>query len=350
MKKIDLDKFPGPHFTYLNRKYLYFGGTAYLGMQTHPEFQEILIKNIRRYGSNYGASRLSNVGITIYEEAEKKLSQWVGSEAATILSSGYLSGQLIANYLNAKEYRLFYSPNTHSALLKEGYKTFDNYNSLRASLIEHLDVNPDIKPVILIDSIDLPVSNYPEFEDLKSLPLSDCILVADDSHGIGLVGEQGSGCFKSLTSLNPKELVLCCSMGKAMGIPAGMVLGTSQLINQMKQSNMFAGASPPPAAYIATLIEALPIYQAQLNRLLDLTKYFLESLDQPEIFTYLENYPVFFYNNRELNTFLFRNGICTTNFNYPSEENSWQSRVVISAAHSTEDIDKLTLAINNFRR
>ena len=348
MTTIQLDKFPGRQFTHDDKEYLYFGGTAYLGMQTHSEFLNLLIKNIGKYGSNYGSSRLSNVSIDVYEEAEEKLSRWVGAEAAITLSSGYLSGQLIANYFTSDQFRLFYGPNTHSALLLKGQKPFQDFKSLAFSLSEHLKNNPNSIPVILIDTIDLPVSNYPEFEELKKLPISRCILVADDSHGIGLVGPKGRGSYQALSALKPKELILCSSLGKAIGIPAGMVVGNIQTISKLKETSLFAGASPPPAAYLATLIEAFPIYEAQLMRLLELIDYFIESLKRPESFNYLENYPVFVYADRELGEFLFKNGICTTNFNYPAEQNSWQSRIVLSAAHKKEDIRKLAKTLNKF--
>ena len=140
----------------------------------------------------------------VYDQAEKMLAQWVGSEEALTLSSGYLAGQSVVNYLKTDQYQFFYGPNTHSALVLKGHNSFEDFDSLRKSLVEHLEVNPKQTPVVLIDTVDLPVSNYPEFEGIKKLPLSDCILIADDSHGIGVVGEQGSGCYRSLLSLNPK--------------------------------------------------------------------------------------------------------------------------------------------------
>ena len=348
MNTIRIDRFPGRQFIHANREYLYFGGTAYLGMQTHKEFQGLLIDNIRKYGSNYGASRLSNVGMDIYEEAEQKLSHWVGSEDALILSSGYLAGQLLASQLNAKGHRLFYGPNTHSALLIQGHKTYKDFTTLNSALSEHLDHNPNSTPVLFIDTIDMPDSNYPDFKELRSLPLKDCILVADDSHGLGLVGSDGRGSFKTLKSLNPREFYLCSSLGKAIAIPAGAIFGNRRFISKLRDTNMYAGASPPPAAYAATLIEAFPIYQQQLKKLIDLIQYFLAKINKPENFDYIENYPVFLFKNPELGEFLLKNNICTTFFNYPAEEESWQSRIVLSAAHSKKDIEILANVINKF--
>ena len=350
MNRIRIDRFPGRQFSYSNREYLYFGGTAYLGMQTHKDFQELLIKNLRKYGSNYGASRLANVGMDVYDRAEQELSNWVGAEDALILSSGYLAGQLIANHLYTQSYKLFYGPNTHSALLLRGHRSFRDLASLKRAVSAYIETTPNSVPVILIDTIDLPDSNFPGCNALSNLPLSECILVADDSHGFGVVGSDGRGSYKMLKSLNAKELYICSSLGKAMAIPAGVIIGKKEFISELRGTNMYAGASPPPAAYVSTLIESFPIYKYQQSRLLELIKYFLNILHKPEELDYMEDYPVFMYNNPELGEFLLKNGICTTFFNYPAEEESWQSRIVLSAAHLKEDIDKLADVINKFNR
>ena len=56
---IYIDGFPGRELELDHRKYLYFGGTSYLGLQTDGAFQDMYISNIRKYGTNYGASRKS---------------------------------------------------------------------------------------------------------------------------------------------------------------------------------------------------------------------------------------------------------------------------------------------------
>ena len=116
MNPIGLNTFPGREIQFNNRTYLYFGGTAYLGMQTLPEFQSLFIEYVKRYGTNYGASRISNVQIDIYEKAESFLNQQVGSESSIILSSGYLAGQLLATYMEQQDYELYFKSNTHSSL------------------------------------------------------------------------------------------------------------------------------------------------------------------------------------------------------------------------------------------
>jgi hypothetical protein len=59
-----VNQFPDRIIEVKEESYLYFGGTAYLGMPANPEFP----KNILRWGSAYGSSRNANIQLTAYEK------------------------------------------------------------------------------------------------------------------------------------------------------------------------------------------------------------------------------------------------------------------------------------------
>ncbi|WP_297690595.1 pyridoxal phosphate-dependent aminotransferase family protein [uncultured Eudoraea sp.] len=343
-----IDSFPGREIVIKGKKFLYFGGTAYFGTQTDREFQNIFITNIKKYGTGYGASRKSNVQLSIYREAENYLSNWVGCEDCATLSSGYLAGQLICNLFSSKQYRLFYTPNSHSALYQTNIKPYITYSALNIALRDHLASNTDVIPVILLDSIDFSGYNYPQFQGLTSLPLDKCILVADDSHGIGQIGPENSGVFQILARLKPLDLLICCSLGKALGIDAGAIFGTSTRIKEVLKTDFYAGASPASPASMATLIQAEEIYKSKKGILDFNMVLFLNELNDQKKFTYIEGFPVFGYSDPELTKFLLNNSIIVTDFNYPSEDASLKSRIVLTASHAEEDIKKLTSLINSF--
>ncbi len=348
MNTIRLDKYPGRHIRYQDKQFLYFGGTSYLAVQSLPEFQSILTRNTKPYGTNYGASRLSNVQLKIYEEVETVLKQWVGSESCLTMSSGYLAGQLLASFFAGNKYKLFYAPNVHSSLQYGDCEVFENYHELKTALDNHLSENRENTPVILFDTIDLSDDTFPIFKGIRSLPLESCILIADDSHGIGLVGTEGNGCFQDLSDLKPKELLVCCSLGKSLGLQAGAIFGSKQRLEMLMSTPFFSGASPAPAASMATLVEALPLYSSQRESLIQNIVKFRSRLQRIDSFKSIANYPVFEYSDEDLSHYLFENGICVTNFNYPAERDSWQSRIVISAIHLQNDIEKLANLINDF--
>ncbi len=344
---IKIKTFPGRRILVGKKSYLYFGGTAYLGVQTNPEFQSILIRNIQRYGTNYGASRLSNVQIEIFEEAEAQLSNWVGSESCVTLSSGYLAGQLLAGYFNADQYKPYYLSNTHASLYKGFDDSAESLAALKSSLTRHLRSGNSKTPVIFTDSIDLEASNYPDYRELKSLPLDSCILIADDSHGIGILGADGEGTYKALQQLKPMELIACCSLGKSLGLQAGAIFGSNERINAIKDTPIFSGASPAAISILSSLIEALPLYTQQRELLLGNIDEFDRRLERPDLFNSISSYPVYQSRNENLADYLFKNGICITHFHYAAE-NTFESRIVLNALHKSEDIIRITELVNNF--
>ncbi len=344
-----IDSFPGRAVQLNGDHYLYFGGTAYLGLQTDKAFQQLFISNIKKYGTNYGASRKSNLRISVFERAETLLSSWVGSGACTTLSSGYLAGQFVVRQMSSPEYRLFYAPNTHSALFASKAKSYTTFATLNIALRQHLETTPSKTPVVFLDAIDFSGSNFPDFEALQTLPLSELILVVDDSHGIGIVGEQGGGVFRKIKTFAPKELIVCGSLGKGFGIQAGAVFGTKQRIAQMTESIFFGGASPASPAALATLSQAKDIYHRNRLVLSRNIKLFKEQLHNTSHFLSMPQHPAFSYKNEALTQHLKKAGILVTSFNYPDEKADLMSRIILSAAHTYEDISKLTTSLNSYK-
>ncbi|QBA64512.1 aminotransferase class I/II-fold pyridoxal phosphate-dependent enzyme [Muriicola soli] len=345
---VEVQEYPGRTLVHKGATYLYFGGTSYLGIQLEPEFIEIAKRYISKYGTNYGASRRSNIRLDIYERAEDYLSQWIGGEASLTMSSGYLAGQLLAQHFKTSEHKLFYAPNSHSALYTSKAKPYTTYTTLNIALQEHLHNNKKEVPVIFIDSIDFSGCNYPHFDILRTLPLDSCILVVDDSHGIGVVGKNGAGVFRSLKSLPCKELVLCASLGKAVGIQAGVVTGNSSRINKLKASDFFGGASPAAPFYLAQFMEAETHYRQKRKELKQNISLFDNLTRGLKVLNGMPQYPVYGYSNQSMTDYLKDQRILVTDFRYPTEDSYAANRIVLTAAHNKEDINTLATALNTF--
>lgn len=340
------DSFPGREITVAGRNYLYFGGTSYLGLQTNRDFQDLFIQNVRKYGTNYGASRKSNIKISIFNKVEASLASIVGSEACTTLSSGYLAGQLVARHFGNDKYECFHAPNTHSALFQKGTTPFENFTNLFLAIKAS---NKTKIPVLFLDSIDTVAASYPDFKGLQDLPLGEIILVVDDSHGIGIMGKKGGGSHQIIQKMRPKETLVCCSLGKGYGIQAGAVFGTNARIEELTNTDFFGGASPAAPAALAALSEGHLIYQEQRALLRKNLKLFLNKTRILKRFRFIQDHPVFIFENAELAHTLERNGILITNFKYPNDEGVLMSRIVISAAHTKEDIEFLTSVLNSYK-
>lgn len=329
-----IDEFPGRELKVNSKNYLYFGGTSYLGLQTDKAFQSLFIKNIKKYGTAYSASRKSNIRISIFDESEAFLSKLVGSENCITMSSGYLAGQLVCDYFQQLDHELYYAPNSHSALYQGHQKIYSNWKDLKTDLLKNKHKNQ----VLFLDSIDFNGNNYPDYTALKKLPLENITLVVDDSHGIGITGIDGGGSYQFLKSLNPKALVIPCSLGKGFGIQAGAIFGSSAITDKLKETSFFGGSSPASPAALATLCDAEHIIKEKRFTLNRNTDFFRSLLKKSSLFASAVGHPTFSFQNEQLAIKLEENGIIITNFRYPTKNDALMSRIVISASHTKEDI------------
>ncbi|WP_282165365.1 aminotransferase class I/II-fold pyridoxal phosphate-dependent enzyme [Cellulophaga baltica] len=348
-----INSFPSKNIQVKGTNYLYFGGTAYLGLQTDLEFQNIYIDNLRKYGTNYGASRKSNIRISIFDQTESYLAKLVGSEACVTLSSGYLAGQFISQFLNRKEFRFFYSPNTHSALYlcnnqENKPKSYITFAALNIALRDHLEKNKDSTPVVFLDSIDFSGANFPDFNGLKALPLNGVILVVDDSHGIGILGKNGGGVFSSLKKLHPKELIVCCSLGKGFGVQGGAIFADTKRINEFIETDFFGGSSPAAPANLATIYFGEELLNKKRSLLEQNIEFFRTQINLITKFKSMIGHPAFTFADENLTQHLEEHQILVTSFRYPNEKASLMSRIVLSAAHTKEEINTLCGVINSF--
>lgn len=337
------ERFPSRIVETDKRSWLYFGGTAYLGLQSDPEFQDIFVRNIRRFGTSHGASRSSNVRFSVFEKAEATLSDWTGSEDALTLSSGYLAGQLVCQSLRDSGHQLFHLPGAHPALRIEAVqKPVQSFDQLKQSL----ESAPS--PALLLDSIDFRGKHFPGFEVLKQLPLERAILVADDSHGLGVSGNGGQGSIESLQKIKAKELLICGSLNKGLAIQAGVILGSKQRLAELRQTSLFAGASPASPASMATFIEAQQLYHQRHEKLLANLAAFEERNKVDRYFEYNLGHCAFSAKSTELAAHLENTGILVTRFSYPAATEAEITRIIVSAAHKPEDLEKLANALDSF--
>lgn len=341
---------PGPRIEIDGVSHYYFGGTAYLGMQSDPDFLESHAAHTRRLGTHWGASRIGNVVLPVYEAAEKALAAWLGSPACLTLSSGFLAARLLAEFFVGQGHPCFFSPNCHEALLFPGARREADWDSLYRALSRYTGGSGEGLPVVFADATGGPSGPGPVWDLLEQLGRA-CILVVDDSHGLGITGPDGSGAWKPLQDMGFRELLLCGSLGKAMGITGGLIAGSEARLEALRQTSFFAGASPAPPAGLASLLQALESgqYNQKLGKLREQMAYLWQRVRQVHLLYGQETYPVIHFRNAALSGHLRRHRILITEFQYPAEGGKTSpSRIVLTAAHSRKDIAYLADLLEAF--
>ncbi|WP_175634728.1 aminotransferase class I/II-fold pyridoxal phosphate-dependent enzyme [Pedobacter ghigonis] len=326
------------------KSYLYFGGTAYLGMPTNPDFIKLYVEGIGKFGLNNGTSRTNNIQLGIYDEAEKASAARYGAAAALITSSGYLAAQLTVKAL-ANAGQVAYAPAAHPSLwLNTQPLSSDSFTTWKTDTVERINASAEQNWVLISNSMNNLVPEIYDFTFLKDINTSKKIVViVDDSHGIG-VNNGGLSAYSGLPERPNTEYVVVASMAKALGVDAGIVLGSQQIIDQLKKSPVFVGASPPAAAGLYAFIKAGEIYQSAWHKLQENIDLLAGSLSST--WKYEPGFPAFLIDDQHIERHFFKNQILISSFPYPSPGSAPINRIVLSSWHEKADIEKLINSIN----
>lgn len=324
-------------------KYLYFSGTAYLGLSQNKKFISHFQKGIKKFGLNNGTSRTNNIQLGIYNEAEHYAAALFGVEDCAIVSSGFLASQIAVNTL--RHDNLIYAPNTHPSLWLNGNPSQQqDFNSWLNQTIIQINNSEKQNWVLASNSMN---NLYPEIYDfslLENVDLNKNItLVLDDSHGIG-INNEGKSAFSSAPKRQNIEVVVVASMAKALGVDAGIILSSKKKIEKIKQSDIFVGASPPAAAGLYAFMQSREIYGQELEKLQSNIKHFIANSKQEE-WHFANNFPVFLIQKTDIYQQLVEQKILISAFPYPDKNSDIVNRVVLSSWHKKSDINRLIKAL-----
>ncbi|MEN2400912.1 aminotransferase class I/II-fold pyridoxal phosphate-dependent enzyme [Flavobacterium sp. MC2016-06] len=340
---MNVNQFPDRIIEIDQEQYLYFGGTSYLGLPTNKIFQDLVVKNILKWGTTYGSSRNANIKLTAYDDGETFLAQHIKAEAAVTVSSGMLAGKIVIEQLNKETDCYFHFPDLHPAIkVNNSFPVFIN-NKINPRLLdakeEKITVLTDGVPSYQTKAVDLSV--------LKEIPNHKVItLVVDESHSLGILGINGAGIYSEI-DLPIKRKIMISSLGKAFGLTGGVIASDLSFINQIKKLDIFVSAAGMNPAFVQTLSDAASVYITQHQKLLENLDYISTKLIPKDSIKFNKIYPLIYLEAAAVSETLFKNKIIVAHFKY--QENAKDlNRIVITANHSTADLDQIITVLNHY--
>lgn len=348
MKELYLNQRIGRLVKNGNQEFLYFSGTSYLGMDQIPEYEEILIQNIRRYGFNHGLSRVNNVRLSVFGEFEELFAKNACAESAAVVSSGYLAGISAWQFLYPKSNTCWIAPDTHPAILPADLKPDFQLNFIqwKNQCLELSESIPSQKILLLgnaVDPLRAVIHDYSWVRDIAKK--HEVTLLIDDSHAFGILGKSVFGTYSA--HHDPKiNLIVSGSLGKGLAMPAGIILGSEETISGIKSLPIFTGASPGSPANLQTFLDTGKIYQTQNQKIKDFSGIFFQETQDLSTIYGSPKFPVFVYQNQDWPEKLERMGFITSSFPYPTAGSQRINRIVISGFHSLNDLMALSLKLH----
>jgi len=264
------------------RRLLSFSCNDYLNLSRHPEVIKAAVAAAERYGVGAGASRLVTGNHPLYAELESRLAQLKSTAAACVFGSGYLANTGIIPALVGPEDLIVADELSHACIhagAKLSGATVHRYRHCDVAHAESLLAANRAKhrrALIATDGVFSMDGDVAPLAELTKLgERFDAWLLADDAHGLGVIGGgRGSTFGNGAVGGVPLQMG---TLSKAVGAYGGYLCASQPVIDLMRtraRTFIYSTGLPPPVvgAAIAALdvilrdpdYAALPLRKARL--------------------------------------------------------------------------------------
>ena len=337
------------------RRVLNMCSNNYLGFANDERLRSAAKRAIDEYGVGPGAVRSIAGTMSLHIELEKRIAGFKRTEAALSVQSGLNTNLATIPLLMGREDVIFTDELNHASIidgvrLTKAQRVIFPHRDVGA-LAEKLEEHKGIeKKLIVTDgvfSMDGDLAPLPEIVELAEE--YDAMVMVDDAHGEGVVGSHGRGIVDHF-GLHGRVDIDCGTMSKAFGVMGGYIAGSAKLVEYLRQQArpfLFSSAATPPdvAACIAA-IDILEEDDGPVRTLWENADYFKAALRELGFDTGESDTPITPVMLGEAETAwdfskrLFAGDVFGTAIAFPTvPRGRARIRVMLSAAHSREDLD-----------
>jgi glycine C-acetyltransferase len=329
----------------------------YQGFAAHPEVVAAARSALDRFGVGPASVRFICGTLTIHEELEKKIAEFLHTESAITYSSCWSANTGLFPVLAGPGDVVISDALNHASIIdgcraiskessRDVYKHADMADLARV-LEKHADKQGKIIVTDGVFSMEGDLGPLPEI--VKLARQHNALVVVDDSHGVGVVGATGRGTVEHFGMLDQID-IHTGTLGKALGGGAGgYVAGPRVVIDSLIQKSrphLFSNAVPPSVA--AAGLESIRILEREPHRAPQLrakAELFRQALKSRQIMP-LEGegaiVPVVVgesVKSKAISQDLLAGGLLATSFSFPVvPEGAARIRFQVSQSHSESDL------------
>jgi 8-amino-7-oxononanoate synthase len=271
--------------TVAGRQLKAFCSNDYLGFANHPQLIAAMAEGAAQYGVGSGASHLISGHSLAHDLLETELArtqaQHIDDASALFFCTGYLANitaitALAGLGLQAAKQNTgisIYSAKLNHASLIDGVKLaaaqtkatmhlFDHTNL--TDLNEMLEADSSTYKLIVTDGVfSMDGDLAPVAHLLAIAEAHDALLIVDDAHGFGVLGQYGHGILEHC-QIKSDRIVYIGTLGKAAGVSGAFVCAHKTLMECLIQKGrpyIYSTATPPAIAH--TVLASLHLIEGE---------------------------------------------------------------------------------------
>ena len=254
------------------KRMLNLASNNYLGLAGDERLKEAAIACTRKYGTGATASRLVVGNYSLYEEVERSICDWKGTEKALVVNSGYTANIGVISSLVSRHDIVFSDKLNHASIVDGIILSGAEHKRYRHNDLDHLEkllktASPEKRKLIVTDtvfSMDGDTAYLRELVELKEK--YGAILIVDEAHASGIYGIGGAG-LSHIEDLAQKIDIHMGTFSKALGCYGAYLTGDAiyiEYLHNMMRSFIFTTALPPGT--LGAVQKAIEIVQEDHKR------------------------------------------------------------------------------------
>jgi glycine C-acetyltransferase len=339
------------------KRVLNFCSNNYLGLANHPQVVAAAAKAVEKFGVGPAAVRTIAGTTDLHMELESRLAKFKGVESAVSFQSGFNANIATIPALVGKDDAIFSDELNHASII-------DGCRLAGARIVRYAHCDPNDlerafhdergkygRALVVTDGVFSMDGDITPLDQIYAVAdKQDAILMVDDAHGEGVLGKGGRGIVDHF-GLHGKVDVEIGTLSKAFGVVGGVVAGNPLVVEWLRQRGRpFLFSSAMTAPDTAACLAALDILEAStelVDRLWENTDYFKAELQRLGFNTGQSVTPITpimlgeALVAQQFSRELFENGVFAMAIGFPTvPRGKARIRVMISAAHSRQDLDE----------
>ena len=343
------------HVIYEGSTYLMMASNNYLGLTHHPHVKDRASQALQQYGTGSGGARLTSGSFPLFQELENRLAQWKECEKALTFTAGFMAN-LGTIYALVHKGDIIFSDELNHASLIDGCRL----SGAKIQVYPHKDVKV-LEPLLAeskhygmrfiitdgVFSMDGDIAPLPELLELAER--YDALLIVDDAHATGVIGE-GRGTAHHFHCESPR-IITTGTMSKALGSIGGYVCGSQTVIDYIiNHSRPFIFATALSPADIGASLGALEVLSEEpsvYQNLRSNTEYMHKALQSLGIPSTDDTpiFPIIIGSNEDTlkaSHLCEQEGIILSGIRPPTVPiNTGRLRLTVTAAHTEEELQRV---------
>lgn len=338
-----------------------FCANNYLGLANHPELVKAAEEAIEKYGYGMASVRFICGTQTIHKELEKKISEFLKTEDTILYSSCFDANGGLFETLLGEEDAVISDALNHASII-DGIRLckaqrFRYANNDMKDLEEKLKEAKNARFRLIatdgVFSMDGIIANLPAICELADK--YKAMVMVDDSHAVGFMGEQGRGTPEYCGVLDKIDIITG-TLGKALGgASGGYTSGKKEIVEWLRQRSrpyLFSNTLAPVIA--ATSVKVLDLLERSnelREKLHANSRYFRKGMEELGFELVPGEHaiiPVMLGDAKlasQMADLLLKEGIYVIGFSYPVvPQGKARIRTQMSAAHDQKHLDKAIAA------